>query len=82
MTASDPALPAPRAGQAAPGDRPAWHRWAVIAAVHVACIFLWEAAEQPLLFPELVDHLVAEALRDTVKKFDDPVPQGAYLLPR
>lgn len=44
--------------------------------------FLWEAAEEPLLFPELVDHLVAEALRSTVKRFDDPVPQGAYLLPR
>ncbi|MDR7103094.1 hypothetical protein [Croceicoccus sp. BE223] len=44
--------------------------------------FLWEAADEPLLFPELVDHLVTEALRDTVKKFDDPVPQGAYLLPR
>lgn len=44
--------------------------------------FLWEAAEEPLLFPELIDHLVNEALRDTVKRFDDPVPQGAYLLPR
>ena len=44
--------------------------------------FLWEAAEQPLLFPELVSHLVDEALADSVKKFTDPVPQGAYLLPR
>ncbi|WP_239805476.1 hypothetical protein [Croceicoccus hydrothermalis] len=44
--------------------------------------FLWEAAARPLLFPELIDHLVTEALADTVKRFDDPVPQGAYLLPR
>ena len=44
--------------------------------------FLWEAAEEPLLFPELVNHLVAEALAGSVKRFDDPVPQGAYLLPR
>ncbi len=44
--------------------------------------FLWERAEEPLLFPELVRHLVEEALADTVKSFDDPVPQGAYLLPR
>ncbi|MDT0574987.1 hypothetical protein RM533_02175 [Croceicoccus sp. F390] len=44
--------------------------------------FLWEAAPQPLLFPELINHLVTEALGDTVKRFDDPVPQGAYLLPR
>lgn len=44
--------------------------------------FLWEAAERPLLFPELISHLVREALADTVKSFHDPVPQGAYLLPR
>lgn len=44
--------------------------------------FLWERAEVPFLFPELVAHLVEEALADSVKPFDDPVPQGAYLLPR
>jgi len=44
--------------------------------------FLWEAAEMPLLYPELIDHLVNEAVSDTVKRFDDPVPQDAYLLPR
>jgi D-alanine-D-alanine ligase len=44
--------------------------------------FLWEAAAQPLLYPELIDHLVDEALAGTVKRFDDPVPQDAYLLPR
>ena len=44
--------------------------------------FLWEAAETPLLYPELIDHLVNEALESSVKRFDDPVPQGAYLLPR
>ena len=44
--------------------------------------FLWERAEKPLLFPELVRHLVEEALATSIKPFDDPVPQGAYLLPR
>lgn len=44
--------------------------------------FLWERAEVPLLFPELVGHLVAEALQSSIKHFDDPVPQGAHLLPR
>jgi D-alanine-D-alanine ligase len=45
--------------------------------------FLWEAApDNPTLFPELVDHLVREALGDTLKTFEDPVPQPAYLLPR
>jgi len=45
--------------------------------------FLWEAApDGPLLFSELIDHLVDEALSDTVKTFDDPVPQDAWLLPR
>ncbi|MGR3617279.1 MAG: ATP-binding protein [Paracoccaceae bacterium] len=44
--------------------------------------FLWEAAESPLLFSELIEHLVREAIYDTVKSFDDPVPEGAYLLPR
>lgn len=44
--------------------------------------FLWEAAEEQLLFSELIDHLAQEAISGTVKAFDDPVPQGAYLLPR
>ena len=44
--------------------------------------FLWERAEKPLLFPELVVHLVEEAVASSLKQFDDPVPQGAYLLPR
>jgi D-alanine-D-alanine ligase-like ATP-grasp enzyme len=44
--------------------------------------FLWEAAKVPLLYPELIDHLVTEALASSVKRFDDPVPQDAYLLPR
>ncbi|MBU1174459.1 MAG: D-alanine--D-alanine ligase [Alphaproteobacteria bacterium] len=44
--------------------------------------FLWERAERPLLFPELVAHLVEEALATSLKPFDDPVPQGAWLLPR
>ena len=44
--------------------------------------FLWERAELPLLFPELVSHLVEEAVMSSIKHFDDPVPQGAYLLPR
>lgn len=45
--------------------------------------FLWEAApDNPTLFPELVAHLVQEALGDTLKTFEDPVPQAAHLLPR
>lgn len=44
--------------------------------------FLWEAAENKVLFPELISHLVEEALADSLKEFDDPVPQTAYLLPR
>lgn len=44
--------------------------------------FLWEAADPQVLFPELADHLVKEALADFLKEFDDPVPQDAYLLPR
>jgi D-alanine-D-alanine ligase len=45
--------------------------------------FLWEHAPvEPLLFPELLDHLIGEALRTNLKAFDDPVPQDAYLLPR
>ncbi len=44
--------------------------------------FLWEAARQPLLFPELITHLVTEARQSSLKQFDDPVPEGARLLPR
>jgi len=44
--------------------------------------FLWEAAEEPLLFPELVQHLIDEATGDTIKTFEDPVPQDARLLQR
>lgn len=44
--------------------------------------FLWEAAQEPLLFPELIDHLASEAMQTSLKYFDDPVPYGARLLPR
>jgi D-alanine-D-alanine ligase len=45
--------------------------------------FLWERAPvDPLLYPELLDHLIDEALATNLKAFDDPVPQDAYLLPR
>ncbi|MEE2929249.1 MAG: D-alanine--D-alanine ligase, partial [Pseudomonadota bacterium] len=44
--------------------------------------FLWEAADEPLLFPELVQHLIDEATGDTIKTFEDPVPQDARLLQR
>ena len=44
--------------------------------------FLWEAAAEPMLFPELVIHLVDEATGDTIKTFEDPVPQDARLLQR
>ncbi|AXQ99465.1 D-alanine--D-alanine ligase [Pseudoalteromonas piscicida] len=45
--------------------------------------FLWEASpKSPMLFPELIDHLIEEAIYSNFKSFDDPVPQEAYLLPR
>ena len=44
--------------------------------------FLWEAAPEPMLFPELIQHLVDEATGDTIKTFEDPVPQDARLLQR
>lgn len=45
--------------------------------------FLWEnASSSPLLFPDLLELLIQEALRTTVKTFDDPVPPAARLLPR
>lgn len=44
--------------------------------------FLWEAAAKPMLFPELINHLIREATSDTIKTFEDPVPQDARLLQR
>ncbi|MDC9701127.1 MAG: hypothetical protein PSN37_02700 [Alphaproteobacteria bacterium] len=44
--------------------------------------FLWEAAPEPMLFPELIYHLINEALQDSIKNFNDPVPQDATLLQR
>ncbi|MBU2934576.1 MULTISPECIES: hypothetical protein [Pacificibacter] len=44
--------------------------------------FLWEAATEQVLFSQLAEHLMHEALSDSIKHFDDPVPQAAYLLPR
>ncbi|MGB6229317.1 MAG: hypothetical protein WBF53_04225, partial [Litorimonas sp.] len=44
--------------------------------------FLWEQATHPLLFPELIDHLVREAQSRSVKSFTDPVPLAAHLLRR
>ncbi len=44
--------------------------------------FLWERAAEPILFPELIEHLVDEALATSLKTFDDPVPEAARLLPR
>lgn len=45
--------------------------------------FLWENAPMnPMLFPDLLDCLITEAMETTVKTFDDPVPAAARLLPR
>lgn len=44
--------------------------------------FLWEAAVEPLLYPELIDHLVREATASSIKTFTDPVPEGAHLFTR
>lgn len=44
--------------------------------------FLWEAADDPILFSTLIEMLVEEAIMDSVKQFEDPVPQDAHLLPR
>ena len=44
--------------------------------------FLWEAAQPVTLFSDLVNHLVHEAIADSLKSFNDPVPQAAQLLPR
>lgn len=58
MTAPTLAAAAPAAPDAPPvdTDRGAWRRWAVVAAVHVACVLLWEAvvrlfAIQPFVLP-------------------------------
>lgn len=44
--------------------------------------FLWEAADDPLLFPDLLSALVDEAVGDTLRSFGDPVPSDARLLKR
>lgn len=45
--------------------------------------FLWEADKKlPLLFPDLLESLVNEALADSLRGFGDPVPHDARLLPR
>lgn len=54
-TAAPPAQGAPDAPPA-DTERGAWRRWAVVAAVHVACVLLWEAvvrifAIQPFVLP-------------------------------
>ena len=44
--------------------------------------FLWEAASEPLLFPDLLSALVDEATSDSLRTFGDPVPSDAQLLKR
>ena len=44
--------------------------------------FLWEAAGDPLLFPDLISALVDEATSDSLRTFGDPVPSDAQLLKR
>ena len=44
--------------------------------------FLWEAAADPVLFPDLLEKLVEECLADTLRGFGDPVPSDARLLRR
>ena len=44
--------------------------------------FLWEAADDPLLFPDLLSALVDEAIDDSLRSFGDPVPGDARLLNR
>lgn len=46
--------------------------------------FLWEAAEEPLLFSELLTHLLKEAVTEHKKRAlpRDPVPKEARLLKR
>lgn len=46
--------------------------------------FLWQAARQPLLFPQLLEHLIAEAvgLAPGQDVAGDPTPEDARLFPR
>jgi len=46
--------------------------------------FLWEAADQPMLFPDLLEHLINEAAecRAAGELPDDPTPEDARLFPR
>jgi D-alanine-D-alanine ligase len=46
--------------------------------------FLWEAAQKPLLFSELLDHLIAEAQELHARRQIplDPTPEDARLFPR
>ncbi len=46
--------------------------------------FLWEAAEQPLLFADLLEHLIREAgeQRASAELPADPTPEDARLFPR
>lgn len=46
--------------------------------------FLWEAAEQPMLFADLLEHLINEAAecRAAAELPDDPTPEDARLFPR
>jgi len=46
--------------------------------------FLWEAAEQPMLFSDLLEHLINEAgeCRAAAELPDDPTPDDARLFPR
>jgi len=46
--------------------------------------FLWEAAEEPLLFSDLLEHLIGEAAecRASGELPDDPTPEDARLFPR
>lgn len=56
MTASDGASPPTASSAPLSGERPAWQRWAVVVAVHVAAVLLWEVAVrafqiQPFVLP-------------------------------
>jgi D-alanine-D-alanine ligase len=46
--------------------------------------FLWEAAEHPMLFSDLLEHLINEAAecRAATELPDDPTPEDARLFPR
>ncbi len=46
--------------------------------------FLWEAAERPMLFADLLEHLINEAAecRAAAELPDDPTPEDARLFPR